>query len=346
VEYVGIDLHKRDSQMCWLTEDGEVREQRIRTTAARFVAVFGGRPRARVLIEASTESEWVAQVIESVGHEVIVADPGYAPMYPRRGRRQKNDRRDAGALAIANRAGTYRAVHRVSAAQRQVRAVLTVRDQLVAARTRLIAVVRALARGEGVRVPSCATEGVVPQVEAAGLPPALAATVAPLLDTVATLTAGIEASEARLAGLTADDPRVAALQSAPSVGTITAAAFVATLDEGGRFRDAGQVAAYLGLVPRERSSGETHRSGRITKAGSRRMRWLLVQAGWRVLRSKQAAAQPLRQWGTAIAARRGKAIAAVAIARRLARILFALLRDGATFDTDHEARRRAVRTAA
>ena len=272
MEYVGIDLHKRDSQICWLTEDGEVREQRIRTTAARFVAVFGGRPRARVLIEASTESEWVAQGIESVGHEVIVADPGYAPMYPRRGRRQKNDRRDAGALAIANRTGTYRAVHRVSAAQRQVRAVLTVRDQLVAARTRLIAVVRALARGEGVRVPSCATEGVVPQVEAAGLPPALAATVAPLLDTVATLTAGIEASEARLAGLTADDPRVAALQSAPSVGTITAAAFVATLDEGRALPRRGPGGGLSGprapgaQLRRDTSLGADHESGLSTHA--------------------------------------------------------------------------------
>lgn len=178
------------------------------------------------------------------------------------------------------------------------------------------------------------------------LPAPLATTVAPRLEMLQTLTAAIEASEARLATLTADDARVQRLQSAPGIGTITAAAVVATLDEVGRFRDAGQVTAYLGLVPRERSSGETHRSGRITKAGSRRMRWLLLQAGWRVLRSKQAAAQPLRQWGEAIAARRGKAIAAVAVARRLARILFAQLRDGSTFDADHEARRRAMRTAA
>lgn len=346
MEYVGIDLHKRDSQICWLTEDGEVREQRIRTAAARFVAVFGGQPRARVLIEASTESEWVAQVVESLGHEVVVGDPGYAPMYPRRGRRQKNDRRDALALAVASRAGTYRAVHRVSAAQRAVRDVLTVRDQLVAARTRLVTVVRALARGQGTRIPSCSPDMIGAAVEAVTLPAALATTVAPLLEVLTRLTTAVEASETRLAALTADDARVQRLESVPGVGTITAAAFVATLDEVGRFHDAGAVTAYLGLVPRERSSGETHRSGRITKAGSRRMRWLLVQAGWRIIRSKQAAAQPLRRWGEAIAARRGKAIAAVAVARRLARILFALLRDGSTFAVDHETRRRAARTAA
>lgn len=333
MDYVGIDLHKRDSQICWLTEAGEVREQRIRTTRARFTEVFGGLAPAQILLEASTESEWVAAHLESLGHEVVVADPGYAPMYPRRGRRQKNDRRDALALATARRAGTYRAIHRVSAAQRAVRQVLVGRDALVGARTKLISVVRGLTRGGGVRVPSCSADGFVSQVEALPLPlpEPLATTVAPVLEAVTTLTAAIAASEAHLAALTAGDPRVRALQSAPSVGPITAAAFVATLDEAGRFRDAGQVTGYLGLVPRDRSSGDGHRSGRITKAGSRRMRWLLVQAAWRLLRMRGAAAAPLRRWGEAVMARRGKGIAVVALARRLARILYALLRDGTTF---------------
>jgi transposase len=331
MEYVGIDLHKRDSQICWLTEAGEIREQRIRTTRARFTEVFGGVAPARILLEASTESEWVAAHLESLGHDVVVADPGYAPMYPRRGRRQKNDRRDALALATARRAGTYRAIHRVSAAQRAVREVLVGRDALVGARTKLISVVRSLTRGGGMRVPSCSADGFVSQVEALPLPEPLATTVVPLLEAMTTLTAAIAASEAQLRDLTAADPRVRALQSAPSVGPITAAAFVATLDEAGRFRDAGQVTAYLGLVPRDRSSGDGHRSGRITKAGSRRMRWLLVQAAWRLLRMRGAGAQPLRRWGEAVLARRGKGIAVVALARRLARILYALLRDGTTF---------------
>lgn len=331
MDHVGIDLHKRDSQICWLTEAGEMREQRIRTTRARFTEVFGGVVPAQILLEASTESEWVATHLESLGHAVVVADPGYAPMYPRRGRRQKNDRRDALALATASRAGTYRAIHRVSAAQRAVRQVLVGRDALVGARTKLISVVRGLARGGGVGVPSCSADGFVSQVEALPLPEPLATTVTPVLEAVTTLTAAIAASEAHLADLTAGDPRVRALQSAPSVGPITAAAFVATLDEAGRFRDAGQVTGYLGLVPRDRSSGDGHRSGRITKAGSHRMRWLLVQAAWRLLRMRGPAAQPLRRWGEAVMARRGKGIAVVAIARRLARILYALLRDGTTF---------------
>jgi transposase len=346
VDHIGIDLHKRDSQICWLTEAGEVREQRIRTTRERFVEVFGGQSRAQILLEASTESEWVAQCLEALGHQVVVADPGYAPMYPRRGGRQKNDRRDALALATASRTGTYRAVHRVSAEQRTVREVLTVRAQLVASRTRLIATARAIVRGQGQRVPSCSAEGFVAHVEALALPEVLTTMLRPLLAVVTGLTAGIEASEEQLVTLTGDDPRVRALRSVPSVGPITAAAFVATVDDAGRFRDAAQLTAYLGLVPRDRSSGEGRRSGRITKAGPTRMRWLLVQAAWRLFRTTAAGAQALRRWAEGLVARRGKGIAVVALARRLARILFALLRDGSTFAADHEECRRAARQAA
>jgi len=98
MEYVGIDLHKKESQICVLTETGEVIERRIRTEPPRFAEMFGGRPRARILVEASTESEWVARCLEALGHEVVVADPNFAPMYATRTRKVKTDRRDARAL--------------------------------------------------------------------------------------------------------------------------------------------------------------------------------------------------------------------------------------------------------
>ena len=85
----------------------------------------------RILLETGTESEWVAQALETAGHEVIVADPNYAPMYGEIRRKVKTDRRDVAALAEANRRGWYRATHRVSAAQRALRQVLRSRRQLV-----------------------------------------------------------------------------------------------------------------------------------------------------------------------------------------------------------------------
>jgi len=95
MEHSGVDLGKRQSQIAILTEDGELSNLRIRTERQRLAELFGRRPKGRILLEASTESEWVARCLEDLGHEVIVADPNYAPMYARRTRRVKTDRRDA-----------------------------------------------------------------------------------------------------------------------------------------------------------------------------------------------------------------------------------------------------------
>ena len=126
--------------------------------------------------------------------------------------------------------------------------------------------------------------------------------------------------------LCAHDARVQRLCTVPSVGSVTAAAFVATIDDVQRFRHAHQVQASIGLVPRELSSGKTQRRGRITKAGHARMRWLLIQAAVSILRRRPPQAEALRTWALHIAARGGKAIAVVALARRVAGILYALLR--------------------
>jgi len=112
MEHLGIDVHKVESQICILTESGEVVERRIRTQRERFAAVLGERPRAKVLIEASTESEWVARCLEELGHEVVVADPNFAAMYATRSRKVKTDLRDARTLAEACKLGAYRAAHR------------------------------------------------------------------------------------------------------------------------------------------------------------------------------------------------------------------------------------------
>ena len=121
MDCIGLDLHKRESQLCILTEAGEVIEQRIVTSRERFAAVLGVRSPARILLEASTESEWVARHLEGLGHEVIVADPTYAPMYATRSRRVKTDRRDARTLADSCRLGAFRAAHQAPADGIQVR---------------------------------------------------------------------------------------------------------------------------------------------------------------------------------------------------------------------------------
>ena len=332
MDTIGIDLHKRESQLCIISEDGAVTERRIVTSRERFRAVLGDRVGARALVEASTESEWVARHLESLGLTVIVADPNYAPMYATRRRRVKTDKRDARTLAEALRLGAYRVAHRVSAERRHVRAELAVREALVRTRTRYVSLAKALVRRDGLRVASSESEHVPARIAALPLGDTLTAELTPLFAVLGPISEQIAAADHRITALMHADPAVALLATTPSIGALTASAIVATIDDVTRFASAHQFEAFLGLVPSERSSGEQRRVGRITKTGNARARYLLVEAAWRILRAKGTDTAALRAWALAIAVRRGKRIAVVALARRLAGILYAMWRDGRAYD--------------
>jgi len=334
MDHIGIDAGMKTSHICELTEAGEVIERQIRTERKRLQEVFGGRPPARILIEAATESEWIACCLEALGHEVIVADPNYAPMYAHRSRRIKTDRRDAHALAEACRLGAYRPAHRASRSQRDRRTGLGVRELLIRTRSRWIVHVRSLLRRDGLRLPPGRAENFVARVNTLALSEQLAAQIAPVLALLEPLNAQIAARDAEVAQWAREDERTRRLMTAPGVGPVTAVAFVATVDRVARFRNAHQLESYVGLVPREWSSSETQRKGAITKAGNTRLRWLLVEAAWCVLRRKpKPETFLLRTWADGIARRRGSHVAAVALARRLAGILFAMWRDQTEYDS-------------
>ena len=328
MEYGAIDLHTRESEIRMVNEDGtEVLARRVATRPAALARVFADRPAMRVLLESGTESEWVAQCLEGWGHTVVVADPSYAPMYGARHRRVKTDRRDVIALAEANRRGWYRPAHRVSQDQQAVREALTIRRTLIGQRTQSIAVVRTVVRRHGYRVPSGQAETFVARVRQLDVPATLHATVAPLLIALEGLAPLIAAADQAATAQAQGDAVVRRLMTAPGVGPITALNYRAALDQVERFADAEAVTSYLGLVPREHSSGDQQRKGRITKAGPREPRAMLVQASWTIWRIRRGPGLDLATWAHRLAARRGRRVAIVALARRLARILFAIWRD-------------------
>ena len=181
MEYGAIDLHMRRSEIQIEDEQGQVTlARRIDTRRDEFERVFRDRPRMRMLLESATESEWVAQCLERIGHEVIVVDPNYLPMYGQRNRRVKTDKRDVAALTAACRTGTYRPASRVSAAQRGRRQELRVRRHLVQIRTRTISLIRALLRQEGLRLPRGTSETVSARLDRVTVSAALQTAVAPL----------------------------------------------------------------------------------------------------------------------------------------------------------------------
>lgn len=328
MEYGAIDLHTRESEIRIVSEDGTVRvARRVPTRPEALARVFAPRAPLRVLLESGTESEWVAQCLEGWGHTVVVADPSFAPLYGARHRRIKTDGRDVAALAEANRRGWYRPAHRVSRAQQAVREALTIRRTLVNQRTQLIAVVRTLVRRQGCRVPSGQAETFVGRVRRLALPADLQTQVAPLLIALEGLAPLIATADQTATEQARADAVVRRLMTAPGVGPITALNYRAALDQVDRFADASAVVSYLGLVPREHSSGDHQRQGRITKAGPREPRAMLVQASWTIWRIRRGPGADLAAWAHRLAARRGRRVAIVALARRLARILFAIWRD-------------------
>ena len=331
--YGAIDLHMRASQIRIIDDAGVVqRDQRVPTTRERLTQAFASHGPMRILLETGTESEWVAQALEAAGHELIVADPNYAPMYGELTRKVKTDRRDVTALAEANRRGWYRAAHRTSAAQRETKQILRSRRFLVQTRSGLVSLVRALLRQSGYRLGTGSCETVPTRVARLAVGAGLAETLAPLCRQMAALTTEIHALDGRLQTRVAGDAIVARLRSVPGIGLIVATSYRAFVDRHERFGHAGQVSAAMGLVPREDSSAERRHRGHITKAGPRELRSLLIQAAWVCWRTPRSAS--LRAWVDRLAARRGKRIAVVALARRLSRILFAIWRDGSAFDVE------------
>src|SRR3954468_413911 len=332
MEYGAIDLHTRRSQVRIVTEDGEVvLERRIDTRAGELARIFGGRAPMRVLLEGRAGGEGGAQSLEQLGHAVVVADPTYLAMYGSRTRRVKTDRRDVAALADACRRGIYRPAHRVAPATLIRRQHLRTREHLVRMRTQTINAVRAIVRQAGYRIPSGSTRTFVPRVATLALPPDLDAVLTPLLDLLERLAPLVDRADTWVRDTAATDAVARRLMTVPGVGGVVALSYQAALETPDRFGgNAGRASAYLGLVPSEHSSGEGRRKGAITKAGPRMMRSLLVQAAWTLWRQPRRV-PPLYAWVEQVAARRGRRIAVIALARRLSRILYALWRDQTVF---------------
>lgn len=331
---VGLDIAKRKAQVCVTTGDGTAIEERsVVQRPEELSAFFAKYPGSRVLVEASTSAEWVARHLESLGHDVVVADPRFRLMYAAGDKKIKTDRRDARALAVALRVGAYRRAHRKSDEARALALKVKLRAGLVRARTRLIQQVRAACEYEGEILPACSTRLFTELVLETRMRDDLADAIEPTVLQIANLQLAIDRVDDELDELSKADATVARLKSVRGIGPLTATMFRATLDDVDRFKSAKEMTSYLGLVPSQSSSGDAKaRLGRITKTGDGLLRSYLVEAAHLIM-SKRTADSPLKRWALQVSARRGKKKAVVALARKLARILFAMWRDGSDFDT-------------
>lgn len=330
---VALDLGAKKIAYCEVSDEKVVRRGAVPNLAALEELVGPRAEPARVAIEASREAWFVHDTLKRWGNDVVIVDTTRSRQLGIGRHGRKTDRIDAEVLARALARGAIPAAHVLSPHRRELRRQLNIRRLLVGTRSQYIVAMRGVARESGYKLPGCKPENFVRRVRATELPEDLKIILDPLLVTLELTSAQIADVEQKLEALCAEEPVIELLQTASGVGPIVAAGFVSVIDDAGRFRNAHQVESYLGLVPNESTTGGKQRLGSITKHGNSYMRALLVQAAWSVLRSTKRN-DPLRLWGEAIQARRSKRVGAVAVARRLAGVLWAMWRNNLPYDPE------------
>jgi transposase len=328
---VALDLGARKIAYCEVSE-GRVVERRTVQRLSRLEDLLGpGTLTARVAIEACREAWHVRDQLVTWGHEVLLVDTTRVGKLGIGQHGRKTDRVDAEVLARAVESGHIPLAHVLSPERRALRMQLGVRRTLVETRSQYITSVRGLLRAHGQALPSCDTDLFLKRFREAEFGPDVTALCAPLIVLLSALEPELVSTERTIQQLAEREPMMQFLMTAPGVGFIVASMFVSVVDDAKRFRKAHQLESYLGLVPSEDSSGGKRRLGAISKQGNPYLRALLVQSAWCILRLRDTS-DPIKVWADAIAQRRGKRIAVVAIARRIAGVLWAMWRDGTVYD--------------
>lgn len=333
MEHVGIDLGATYSHIAVLDSAGQVLQQR-RLVTEQLPQWLSHQPRSQVVMEACTQSPTMARAAIEAGHSTKVIPGQLVRALGVGSRGIKTDERDALVLAQASvRVEDLPSVHLRSDRSRTVRELLSARSNLVAARRSVALSCKSWMRGRLVNVRGRAaskhfsdTFRRVALEHPEGLPMAIEV----LLDTFDQLTDQIERLDAQIEQLVEHDPVCQLLMTVPGVGPQVALMFTAQVDDPQRFATAEQLASYLALAPGEATTGgKVVRTGTL-KAGPTRLKALLVQAAWVMWRTRPN--DPAVLWARALADKRGKHIAVVALARKIATVLWAMWKQGSAYD--------------
>lgn len=327
---VALDLGARRVDYCEIG-DGGVIERSVLAGIGQLHKRLGPETApARVAFEACREGWHVAERLTAWGHEPVMVDTTRVKQLGIGHHGRKNDRIDAEVLATALLSGRIPQAHILSPARQKLRMELSVRRSLVETRSQYVTSIRGIVRARGGHVPSCNTRDFLDRLREVALDEQAQRLIKPLRACLEVLERQIAEVDLRIEELCEQEPVIRRLMTVPCVGSVLAAAYVSVIDEAGRFRHAHQVESYLGLVPSEDTTGGRRRLGAISKAGNPYVRSLLVEVSWTLLRNKDG--DPLARWARQLVRRRGARIAVVALARRLAGVLWAVWRDGTVYD--------------
>ena len=333
---VGIDLAKNTFSLCGVDEyEHVVLEKSVRR--AELLPFFSNLTPCIVAMEASSGAHHWARALSNLGHRACIIDPGFVAPYRQGGRHVKNDRNDARAICEAAGRPSMRFVPIKSAEQQAILIVHRCRRAAVTHHTRLANPLRGLLAEFGIIVPNgvATLKRQWPELRlrhARRLPLLAWEMLGGLFDQLCQQHQLILRYERQIAALNRDNPAVRRLQDIQGVGPLTASAIVATVGNARLFKNGRQFAAWLGLTPREYSTGGRPRLGRISKHGDRYLRTLLVHGARSELMHTAKRDDHKSLWAEQLKASRGWNKAAVALANKHARIIWAMLAK----DTDYK----------
>lgn len=336
MQHVAIDLGGRESQICIRESNGTIVDEKRHPTRKLGELMKGLAP-SRVIVETSAEAFKVADAALAAGHQVRVVPAMLVKTLGVGAHGVKTDERDARTLSEVSCRIDLPSVHIPSTTSRELKSLCGSREALIEMRTKLINNVRGWLRTQLWRIRSGATSSFPDRVRghATSTEQALPEHIERVLGVLDTLNEHVLAADKQVQRIAGEQPVCRRLMTTPGVGPVTAVRFLAALDDVTRFPTAHAMQSYLGLTPGERSSSDRqHRTG-ITKAGPAPLRRTLVQAAWSAYVKHPA--EPMVIWASQIAVRRGKHVAVVALARKIAGILFALWRDGTTYRSGRSA---------
>jgi transposase len=322
-DYVAVDLHRQRSLIVRENEAGEQSVERIFNdpdTLKEVIAGAGAAP--EVAIEACYGWYWAVDALQEVGARVPLVHPGGLNWEERR---VKNDYRDCCELIDRMRLGKLPEAWISTLEVRELRELVRYRAKLVQLRTGLKAQLKAVLAKHGLHPPVNDLWGVAgPKwLDGLELPEAYTVRIESLRDLVKVYERQIDMLERRIHRLLKNDPGYRAVQAIDGVGPVIAAIFVAEIGDVSRFTSAQELCSWAGLTPKHRESDVKVRRGRITKQGSKLVRWAAIEAVAHIRGGPKLKADYAR-----IQARRGTKIARVAAARRLLTMVFYGLRDG------------------
>jgi len=333
-QYAGIDVSLEYASVCVIDATGKiVREGKVLSEPEALLAWFGalGVSLTRIGLEAGPLSQWLYAGLRQADLAVELLETRHVrnafKIMP-----VKTDRKDAHGIAELMRLGWFRPVHCKSIEAQETRALLTARKLLQKMLHETEMSLRGLLRNFGLKVGKVSPLQFEARIrDLVEGHPSLQAIAASLLEARATLRREFAALQKRLHTIARNDTRARLLMSTPGVGTLVALTYASAIDDPGRFKSSKTVGAHFGLTPSRHQSGETDRSGRISRIGDASVRASLYEAAHIILTKPLKGVTALKSWAMRIAKRAGMKKAKVALARKLAVILHRMLANGTTF---------------